>query len=783
MIWTFLCILLVSAVTAKPDYFQRLNYGIVFRPESKLYLGQEFWRHTFEISLPTDMNIIQISGCNQDKDTCIIINQFLTQVNEIRMQTRQRLNSTLETVYRLVSEKQSIPKSRGKRSWFGAIGKLSKTIFGTATEDDTNLLARHINKLKEETANVIHAVQQHEQDLSSYMKTSNERMTNLRKGIEGNYMAISHINTQLQGSFKSLEQSIISMNGLITKQIKESGKFETILNKLINGVYDLVEGRLSPSLIPVTVLQQAMNEIQTLMHMKYPGFHLIKHKPSKIYENAKFVYMRHDSKLYVTVKFPMSSHAKPLSLFKVLWYPVPVNDTSDHATQILDLPEFFALTHDSQFYATLKYSDFSSCTKTPHLNCYYNKALSPATQESCILALFANDKELISKYCDFRVLLNHLSPQIVEVSKSSILVCKSPNLELDCKSGKRMMKGCNFCTFSIPCECGVSTAKLYLPPRLAECHNHSKTVTKLHPVNLAMLQQFFNSSFLKNITGDSMYQTIPDMDLPHFKVYNHSMSAMLADDRKIHLSLNKMAQKAKKDAVIFQSLAEPLLGGEIELDPDWLSTTHLMLFATMSIAAASLIALILMFFKLRKLAIMFHVLQSSVGTVKANYVPSFHYKSTVTETPTDSNLFENLQISWDHGIFVITTFTLLIIVIYLVYKSWNKSKTNTILLELTSGNRCVVLPIKSLPLCPSFWDVHLPSDIKSIDVQGVFFPTVYFEWSDFKLINKTNDKSISVGSIYHMNPLSAYKLRQILSKPYDAYFYWSHSNWLEPIHS
>ena len=127
-----------------------------------------------------------------------------------------------------------------------------------------------------------------------------------------------------------------------------------------------------------------MNEIQTLMHMKYPGFHLTKHKPSKIYENAKFVNMHHDSKLYVTVKFPMSSHAKPLSLFKVLSYPMPVNDTSDHATQIVDLPEFFVLTHDSQFYATFKYSDFSYCTKTPHLNCYYNKALSPATQKVAI---------------------------------------------------------------------------------------------------------------------------------------------------------------------------------------------------------------------------------------------------------------------------------------------------------------------------------------------------------------------------------------------------------------
>ena len=209
--------------------------------------------------------------------------------------------------------------------------------------------------------------------------------------------------------------------------------------------------------------------------------------------------MRHDSKLYVTVKFPMSSHSRPLSLFKVLSYPV---HTSDHATQILDLPEFFALTHDTQFYATFKHSDFSSCTRTPHLNCYFNKALMPVTQETCIKALFANNKDLINKYCDFRMMLNHLSPQIVEISKSSILVYKSPTLELDCRSGKRMMKGCNFCTLSIPCECGVSTSQLYLPPRLSACHNHSKTITKLHPVNLAMLQQFFNSTFLKNIRGD-----------------------------------------------------------------------------------------------------------------------------------------------------------------------------------------------------------------------------------------------------------------------------------------
>ena len=100
----------------------------------------------------------------------------------------------------------------------------------------------------------------------------------------------------------------------------------------------------------------------------------------------------------------------------------------------------------------------------------------------------------------------------------------------------------------------MRTAQLYWPPRLVSCHNHSKTVTKLHLVNLAVLRQVFDSTFLQNITGDSMYKIIPDIDLPHFKFYNHSMSLVLADDRKIHLSLNKMHRKQRKMRLSFNLL-------------------------------------------------------------------------------------------------------------------------------------------------------------------------------------------------------------------------------------
>ena len=56
-------------------------------------------------------------------------------------------------------------------------------------------------------------------------------------------------------------------------------------------------------------------------------------------------------------------------------------------------------------------------------------------------------------------------------------------------------------------------SQLYLPARLAACKNHLDSVTKLHPANLALLQQFFNASDLSNITGNSMFTVLPDVDV------------------------------------------------------------------------------------------------------------------------------------------------------------------------------------------------------------------------------------------------------------------------------
>ena len=130
------------------------------------------------------------------------------------------------------------------------VGDLSKTLFGTATFEDVQILAKNINALNKLTTNVVIAVQQHENDMSAYIKTVDERITNIVSGIKENEIAITHIQSQLFESFDNLERSFTAMSLLLTKQIEKSRKLETRLQELIQGVFELVEGKLSPHLIP-----------------------------------------------------------------------------------------------------------------------------------------------------------------------------------------------------------------------------------------------------------------------------------------------------------------------------------------------------------------------------------------------------------------------------------------------------------------------------------------------------------------------------------------------------
>jgi hypothetical protein len=143
---------------------------------------------------------------------------------------------------------------------------------------------------------------------------------------------------------------------------------------------------------------------------------------------------------------------------------------------------------------------------------------------------------------------------------------------MQCNSTLTQIDGCDFSIITIPCHCKIQTSTNKFLPNLADCNSlQSNNITKLHPVNLALLQHFFSEKALSEIIPNSTFPNPTDIKLPSFKIYQHNMEKMLVDDKSIDLNLQKIIKRVKKD-VIYSDLTETLLDGEISLQTNWPNT-------------------------------------------------------------------------------------------------------------------------------------------------------------------------------------------------------------------
>lgn len=84
-------------------------------------------------------------------------------------------------------------------------------------------------------------------------------------------------------------------------------------------------------------------------------------------------------------------------------------------------------------------------------------------------------------------------------------------------------------------------------------------------------------------------------------MYAHNYNQVLANDNKAHLNLSKMVKAAKKDELVFQSLTEPLIEGNIQINSSWPSVSDIIDFVAFAISSIAIFGVIFTFLKVRKL--------------------------------------------------------------------------------------------------------------------------------------------------------------------------------------
>lgn len=771
-----------SSFSTDPKIVQRINYGTIFKEDAKLILSKESWTHTFQLRLPVFASIEKIPMC-QGSSFCHLFNHTMHYVHSLHMETMIHVNHTVNSIHTLIPETyfQRMKTDRTTRALLPFVGSLFSGLFGTATMNDVNILANHINSLTRVSNSMVNTLHQHAAHISSFMKVIDQRTTNLMRGIQTNYQQITRLTTLFNTTISEFQDSFSNISTIIADQVHKSSSIINSLTNLQNSIESLVQGKLTPFLIPEEILAHTLQHIQRKLAKSHSKFFLIRKHPAQYYKSSDFLYVRQGSLLFVTVKFPISSHRYPLTLYKVISLPVPINSTSTHASQLLDTPDYLAVTHHHQLFVTLSSKQLMDCTKnSPNVICTSNIPLTPVTVPNCMMAMFKNNKTLIKSMCNFRFIPHMLKSTMVELTSTSILLYNVENLHVDCSSYQKPMKGCNFCIFDIPCKCSITSEQLIFTPKLIDCQENLKNVSISYPINLALLQEFFNESKLVSTLGDTLYPNPIESVVPQFQIYNHTFSNVLVDDRSYHLSLKKLAQAAKKDSVAFKSLSEPLLNGDIVLDTDWLDTKSVILYTTLITTICATIGCIFLFCKIRKLATALLVLQRVVNA-HSDELPSFIYENLDKQIESEDSFTDSLlsEFHWVHAFILlgVIIFIILIILFVLIYCSAKKNKGTTLYLEVTSGGNCVTIPVAHFPLCPSYFKITVPT----VQDVSVSFGKMIVIWENFEITNKLTSKTIKIKQSFNISLLQYLALRSILKQPFCAYIIVGHQRMFTPL--
>ena len=624
----FLLLWLCTTPVGATSPIHRLNYGAVFEPIGRMHASSDYWRHTFRINLPEIPELPPMPApCQQvDRTDLIVSCQMLFEaynateklkLSAITALTKIR-QSMMNTVPQIFTPDQG---SRSTRSILPFIGQLSKSLCGTATQHDVAVLAQHINSLESRTRGLSNSFEHEGASLVSFMDTVNKRISLSVTAVKDNHQAI----TKLAHDYDLLSNSMVlgtSIAVLLSQHTIQTAQFIQQANQFLASVQQLRGGSISSTLLPPEALSHAIAQVKAKLNMYYPNFQITHPQNDYYYASPQFLFARKHLSLYLTIKIPIHTVPTPFQVYQIALFPVPANSSSNHATLLTDIPQYWAISLDNQHFSPLTQSQWETCSGPPMLkNCPFQLPLRPASNPSCTSSLFFQQKTHIKTNCKFHFIPNVVKPDVHPLSDGTIIITNISHLTLHCSQQIHTVPGCQFCSMRIPCQCSIKTDYVHLPQTLHNCQGNSTSVSLLHPLNLALVQHFFEDKLFDYVQGNSLFRKPINPAMPPINLFSHNLSKYVANDEELRLNLDNVVKAAKANQVTLQRLSEPILAGWLPTDDDLFQTcTNIFTYVALGL---SLLACMLAAITLRKLktALLALAAAQQVATAQSASVP------------------------------------------------------------------------------------------------------------------------------------------------------------------
>lgn len=788
------------AVTGQPSDLSdrtilRHNWGVVMERVKQVKLATDVWSHVFTVELPSvpaPVNNAVVPTCEQFRRelsatafNCAHLTHMLSLLRELHTNMTAHLNRTMTHIYDVLPPFSKLSgNNRPSRGLLNFGGEILKGLFGVLSESDRQSIEGRVHQISQTQVRLAQAFSAEASKTSSYFAAANHRMDVISQMMGNERQAVMDIFSEVQERSKRT----VAVQAVVGTSLSRLSTYVNVLdhiNEVRVAVERLVEGYLSPSLIPPQEIMRAINEIRNVLSNRLPEMKILRKRPNEVYAHADQIYARQQNHLLILVKFPLSITDRYFNVYELKSFPVSVPSNSGHETQITGLPFAIIVNPQYNYFVTLnKRINFANA---PFIFLSdIDETFRNHSTPTCATALWKNDDESVQKLCKFEIRNKIIQPAVKVINDSYILLSNIQQLTYDCPNGTWTTPGCELCLMKYPCLCQILADNYLVAPKLQHCVDLLIEDTKIKPVNMAVLSNFFSKPDLQGLKGNSLISHEVQIALPPLEIYKHRQDALLASDREARYDLQRISELTKNNSVIYHSLADAIAddmkGGGSALTGNrpveffsWISQWESWIIS--GVAFIAVVALIVSLTVGYKLRVFMATVMLTKAQATAQQLPTvldyFATTPTVKIQTLNSTTVQTVIAEFlPYSVVDITTLTLLTLAIVIVLirmcRKYKQRNYFSFCIELGNEKTFERLSCIKLTGSENNYLFMATSFITSITIRWGLRPEIVIVWPTFCTKHSTLNNIYSFNGKVKVSILTAYRIYKIIQQPFYA---------------
>ena len=395
--------------------------GIYFERIQDLYYTETDWKVLVFIDIaPMQYNTSLITQTLQtikekclktqkDPFFCNVLLERMNYIQKINNRTQGYYDELLNSMKEAESIDYSMPSKHMKRGApFSFIGSLSKTLFGTLTEEEGHIYNTKINELFKGQKKIAEIANEESHIVEHELAKIEKEINQTKEQIKGAVQLFANRANELTDMTNIWHNSEMYMRFTQTINALETALiiYKDTFQILTEAVRSARKGVLHPSLLSTARLQRIIRQIIDLRPSYEFPIPIPYARPDKLADIAPVRLGFRQNKFLIEVNIPLLNKF-PTELYKM--HPIPIlQHHEDHVISAYIKPQapYIAVSHDKRAYSLLTDQNLGACTHTTHYRiCTHNQPIFEADNNAaCEYLLLNQPSEDSLKKCDVHFL-------------------------------------------------------------------------------------------------------------------------------------------------------------------------------------------------------------------------------------------------------------------------------------------------------------------------------------------------------------------------------------------